>query len=311
MDREESEAELDYEKSLIKFYQETRLWTLDDRKPTKGFPHPVEKTCVSCPWFTQDNECKVAGGAASLVDGCPRPNFEDDLELVEWTIQRKDYAPLALNKDGKLDKKILGVEVFFDAELGGVPVRGYMDLVVEEDQDTLEVIDYKSGQKTLSYDAAFKDPQVRIYGAVARKLWPQYKSVLVTLHYLRKNPVTVDVGPRDDELTIKSLQNRYGEITENKNPYRRKIWLCRFCVGWEDCGKIHQAFTVDGKFQLPIISCAHADETGECWGGLAVENPKSVCPDNISKTKYTCGGHRKLHKGGEYVSEKAGDNKIS
>jgi len=307
---DEDKTELDYEKTLRKFYAKTKLWTLDDRRPDRGFPHPVQKTCESCPWATKDSRCSIADTLISEVDGCPRPNFEDDLELVKRTLSRKDYGPLAI-KDKKLKNKVLGTEVYFSTELGGVPVRGYMDLVVEVDQDTIEVIDYKSGNRAMNYDAAFKDAQVRIYGAVARQKWPEYKYVMVTLHYIRKNPVTVDLGPKDDELTIKSLQARYKEIVENVRPKRRKSWLCNYCIGWESCGELYSTFLVDGKFRLPVISCAHKDQDGPCWGGFSIENKEAVNVKNIHVATYACRGHIELHKGGEYVPKEDGDNKVA
>lgn len=299
---DEDKAEKDYEKTLLTYYSKSKLWELDDRKPNKGFPHPVEKSCDSCAWATKDNKCKIADDLITNVNGCPRPNFEDDLELVKKTLTRKDYNPLAV-KDGKLKNKIIGTEVYFSMKLGGIPVRGYMDLVMEVDQDTIEVIDYKSGNRSLSYDAAFKDAQVRIYGAVARILWPQYKYVMVTLHYIRNNPVTVDLGPKDDELTIKSLQLRHKEIVENTRPTRRKSWLCNYCIGWENCTELYNNFLVDGKFKLPVISCEHTGHEEPCWGSLWVEDEEKINVRTIHKATYSCRGHGKLHKGGEYVPE--------
>lgn len=304
-------ANEDYEETLREYYERTRLWRLDDRRMDKGHPHPVEKTCESCPWASKDNMCLIANQPIDAVDGCPRPNFQEDLNLTKNTIEREDVDYLETDVSGVLNKKILGVEQEFDTELGGVRVRGVMDLVLEEDEDTIEVCDYKSG-RSMSYNSAFKDEQVRIYGAIARKLWPQYKYVMVTLYYLKNKPVSVPLSKKDDELTIKSLQKRYKEIIENHSPRRNKSWLCNFCVGWEECGEIYDKFRgVDGKFRLPIISCDYSSVDGPCWGSIYPVENQVINKENIRETIYACKGHRELYNGGNYIPEESDSDKVS
>ena len=322
----DEKSEIDYEKTLLEYYKESRLWELDQRTPDKkgkprGFPHPVEKTCESCPWATKDNRCKIADMAIDAVDGCPRPNFEDDLALIEKTLKRTDFAPLAVTEPGPFDdpdnftptfvKKVIGAEVPFDDHLGGVRVRGVIDLLVEEDEDTIEVIDYKTG-KSMSYDKAFKDAQVRIYAAIVRKLYPQYKNVFVTLYYLRTNPVTVPLGPEDDKLTIKSLQRRQAEILDNEAPSQvrptRYGFPCDWCVGYDNCVKIREKFEVDRKFKLPTISCSFAQADQPCWGSIHAVADQDIGPENVDEIIYSCKGHGEVHGGGEYVEEPSEDD---
>jgi len=302
-------VEEDYEETLRKYYETHRTWTLDQRTPDKkgnprGFPHPVEKTCESCPWATKDNRCAIANQSTDAVDGCPRPNFQDDLDLIVKTIERTDYPFLALDENGKFVKKILGAEIGFRDELGGVPVHGKIDLVVEDNPDTIEVIDYKTG-KSMSYNEAAKDPQVRTYGAVIRKLYPQYKYVMVTLHYLRKIPVTVPLSAKDDELTILSLQRAAKQITENTDPSRvtpsKWGFPCDWCIGHDTCGRIKDSFRVDGRFRLPTISCGFRLESQPCWGSIYPVTGQDVNEDTITEMIYVCKGHTEVAKNGEYT----------
>lgn len=325
----DEKAEIDYEKTLMDCYRESRLWEMDQRMPDKkgkprGFPHPVEKTCESCPWATKDNRCKIADMAIDAVDGCPRPNFEDDLALIEKTLKRTDFDPLALTEPGPFDdpddfkpqfvKKVIAAEYPFDDELGGVRVRGVIDLLVEDDEDTIEVIDYKTG-KSMSYDKAFNDAQVRIYAAIVRKLFPQYKNVLVTLYYVRTNPVTVPLGPEDDELTIKSLQRRQAEILDNENPGQVRPtkygFPCDWCVGYDNCVKIKKSFEVDGKFRLPTISCSFAQADQPCWGSIHACSDQEIDHETVREILYSCKGHAKVNGGGEYVEEPKEDDSDS
>lgn len=286
---EKENAEEDYEATLLNFYKENKLWHLDDRLPDKygnpkGWPHPVEKTCESCLWATKDDKCRIAGTPIALVKGCPRPNFEDDLELTKRTVENESYDIF--------NRKILGVEKKFVEDLGdGLIVRGVIDLVTEINKDTIEIIDHKSG-RSISYNAMRKDPQSRTYSLVARRLWPQYKYVQMTLYFLRKTPVTCIFTKEDDDLTLQSLHVNWDAIKNNENPIRPNysFWLCNFCIGHDRCGEIREVFKTNGQFKLPIIRCEFHGQA-PCWGNVI----------SMPQLKYSCEAHWELHKGGEYV----------
>lgn len=239
-------GEKDYEKLLKEYYAETKLWTLDNRNERRGFPHPVAKDCDECPYaiFSANGIiCSIANRNVSEFDGCPRPNFEDDLRLTTQTITKPNSV---------LNRKIIGAEVDFEKEYEGFKIRGFMDLVTEVDEETMEVRDYKTGTYTKKTSEAFKDLQMRIYSLVAKELFPQYKYVLMTLDYLRKQPVTVIFGPDDDEKTRSFLNEAYKKISESVNPPRKKSFKCSWCVGYEECGKIRESFcNDDGEFIMP------------------------------------------------------------
>lgn len=235
----------DYEESLRNYYEASKLWALDNRKT--GFTHPIEKNCNSCQWAIHNGGetiCSIAGRDVASFDGCPKPHFEDDLKLVKATINRVD---------GPLSKKIIGAETPFDMEIEGVRVVGYIDLIIEENEQTLEVVDYKSGSYTKNYEDAFKDLQMRIYSIVAKRLFPQYNNVLMTLDYLRKQPITVCFSKEDDEKTAAYLKKAYDEIRANTNPQQVKSFRCNsWCIGFDKCSSIRQSYLDEnGNFVLP------------------------------------------------------------
>lgn len=236
----------DYEKVLKDYYAKHKVWEFDDRRPGKGFAHPVEKECDTCQWAIDQKKgtmCSVAQRFISDFDGCPKPNFEDDLKLTQATINAEDSV---------LNRKILGAEVPFDMEFEGFNVRGYIDLITEINEDTIEVIDYKTGNYTKGGKEAFQDFQMRIYSMVAKKIYPQYKYVLMTLYYLRKRPITVTFSKEDDKKTEEFLRTAYRKIAESVDPPRKKSFKCTWCVGYDRCGEIRQNYMDEnGKFIMP------------------------------------------------------------
>lgn len=309
----EGKINADYVQTLKDYYAKTELWKLDDRegfrgKKPKGWPHPVEKNCESCQWASKDGMCEIAKKPFKIVEGCPKPNFEDELEMAEWTVNNTEY-PI-------FEKKIIGNEVEFLLTVEGeVVLRGIIDLVVEEDEKTLEVIDYKSGNSTKSYNAALNDPQMRIYSMVAKMLWPQYETYVTSLYYIRKKRMVSCVfSKEDDKGTLKAVQKHWDNIKNNKEPYRpqRSFWLCNFCVGYDNCKTIKDNYNDKrGRFILPTIECANMSTVEcPCWGSLTAENPDTVTHDNTNEMTYTCRGHKKIHKGGEYEPKPDGGETI-
>ncbi len=236
----------DGEKVLKEYYAENKVWEFDDRKPGKGWKHPVDKNCAKCPWAQHHGNstiCSIAGRDINGFDGCPRPNFEDDLTLYRKTLSKEDN-PFA--------RKVIGAEVPFDIKIDNFRIHGYIDLITEVDEETLEVRDYKTGNYAKNTDEALKDFQMRIYSLVAKTLYPQYKFVIMTLDYLRTKPITVIFGKEDDEITRQFLKDSYKKIVNSTDPPRVKSFKCSWCVGYDRCGEIRNSFLdKNGKFVMP------------------------------------------------------------
>jgi RecB family exonuclease len=240
-------GETDYVAELRKYYQEHEVWKLDTRPIGKGFPHPQQKSCETCPFAiaqagSPNAICSIAGKFTNQVEGCPRANFEDDLGILESTLMRADSP---------LKRKIIGSEVPFTQDWDGFRVHGFIDLITEVDDETLEVRDYKTGNYAKAANEAFRDIQMRIYSLVAKRMFPKYKYVMMTLDYLRKLPVTVIFAPEDDEKTRQFLKDVYKRIEQEQDPKRIKSFKCNWCVGFEKCGKIREGYIRDGKFRMP------------------------------------------------------------
>ncbi|MEU0952810.1 PD-(D/E)XK nuclease family protein [Streptomyces niveus] len=63
-------------------------------------------------------------------------------DYVRWSVENKPVTSYVL--DPEKGRKV-GLELYFKVELGGVPVRGYIDMLVSEEDSTTRVRDWKTG----------------------------------------------------------------------------------------------------------------------------------------------------------------------
>jgi len=92
-------------------------------------------------------------------------------------------------------KKIIGLEIKFGfwGEDGGqdvvsdlgVPLMGSIDKVEEVDDETVLIIDYKTSKTAPTGSQMKSDIQLSLYDLVARKLFPNYKRVVLALDLLK------------------------------------------------------------------------------------------------------------------------------
>lgn len=192
-------------------------------------------------------------------------DYNDCKKLIKKVIDKKAY--------GFFEKKIVGVEKKFDIifskygevvqidvedfceecgidkdlyiesfDDGSYRVYGFIDLITEY-EDTIELLDWKTGKTNKKGKELQKDVQLRLYTMVAKALYPNYTHHLASIWYLRSRICTM--GYTDEELRKFSIEmsNRWADIKNSNNPRRTigpidKKWKCRFCAfkgGKEDC----------------------------------------------------------------------------
>lgn len=69
----------------------------------------------------------------------------------------------------------------------GVPLIGAIDKVEEYDDDTVLIVDYKTSKTAPTGAQMRSDIQLSLYDLVARKLYPQYKRVVLSLDLLKSD----------------------------------------------------------------------------------------------------------------------------
>ena len=148
------------------------------------------------------------------------------------------------NRGPDKHRKILGVEQKFryefdkpglgykyDGKDGRLAVNGVIDLVVEIDEDTIEIINYKTGKSAKDWntgriktlDDFQKDIQLRLYNLVAKQMYPQYKYRLLTLVYIQARKVYSVSMDLDDEIkTVDVMRRHFQTISQDNTPMRIK-----------------------------------------------------------------------------------------
>lgn len=177
--------------------------------------------CDECPYAKEEEGiCGVSREPLNNLPGCPRDLFDKSISMVERTIDRyKDIWPKLIRDE---NGSPIGCEYGFNINIPGtdIPMIGYMDLVVEHDEDTIEVIDYKTGVHTQNYDECRRDIQVRMYSLASRRVFIddydkrgfKYKNIILTFDYFTKDPITLAFSEEEDLKTENYVRNKIREI---------------------------------------------------------------------------------------------------
>lgn len=121
-------------------------------------------------------------------------------------------------------------------------IKGTMDLITEVSSDTLEYVDYKSGQrkdwatgKEKTYEYLYEDSQLLLYYYAMRHLYPEYKNIIMTIFFLRDGgPFSLCYEDYHIDLFLNKLKNRFEEIRNCDlpkpiNPRRSDFRCTRLC----------------------------------------------------------------------------------
>ena len=178
------------------------------------------------------------------------------------------------HNDGQFDprlRQILNPEPHFDIEIkedwakyqyevagkklpGNLAIKGTIDLVTSIDDDTIEVIDWKTGQRKdwatgekKTYDKLCKDPQLLLYYYAISNLYPEYKNVIMSIFYVKDGgPYSMCWDDSDNVKFLDMLKNRFLQIRKNTKPrpisQNRSNFkctrLCHYCKNnWEGSSK--------------------------------------------------------------------------
>lgn len=147
----------------------------------------------------------------------------------------------------------------FNGTEGRLALKGTIDLVTEIDDETIEIVDYKTGQRKdwatnekKDYKKLCNDKQLMLYYYVAKKMFPN-KHIILTIYFLRDGgPYSICFDEEDIPRIEKMLRENFEDIKQNKLPKLRdpsqKDFMCnRLCDFYKDkignenvCKAIHK-----------------------------------------------------------------------
>jgi len=125
---------------------------------------------------------------------------------------------------------------------GNYEIRGTIDLITKVSDETLEIIDWKTGSRKSwetgelkDYDYfASNDIQLRMYDLATYMLFPQYKNRLLTIHFVNDGgPFTVCFDDAQRAETLEIIKKYFNTIKGNNLPSRIKevepsqSWKCK------------------------------------------------------------------------------------
>jgi hypothetical protein len=216
------------------------------------------KHCDVCPYALTENAtdyCSISQKKINELDGCPRSLFEGSVSMLTTVIDRyaNTWKKILKNKEGV----IIGTEYAYKIPITGtdVPIVGIMDLVIEEDKDTIHIIDYKSGSWAQNYFECRDDIQVRMYSLAARREFIddvsnkgyKYKNIILTFDYFTASPITLAFSQEEDlktENEVSGIVNQIqstetiNRIVKNNSDFEdKKFWKCRSLCDSKVCAE--------------------------------------------------------------------------
>ena len=123
-------------------------------------------------------------------------------------------------------------------------IKGTIDLITKIDSNTLEIVDWKTGQrydwgkgKIKEYEDLMKDEQLMLYYYAARQSFPEYDNILFTIFFLRDGgPFTLCFDDSIIPTVEKNIKETFEEIKTCKSPKRRdplhKDFQCKTLCGF-------------------------------------------------------------------------------
>lgn len=131
-----------------------------------------------------------------------------------------------------IQQKILDTEYEFEVDLGdNVSTYGFIDKIQENDSETIEIVDYKSGVP-YSWEDCNTDFQVYIYLHALREKYPNYKNYLFTFQFLKNHKsITVPKSKVEIDNFIKYVKSQAGKMLEinAKNSKPNRSFRCAWC----------------------------------------------------------------------------------
>lgn len=138
---------------------------------------------------------------------------------------------------------------------GKLAIKGTIDLITKVNDNTLEVIDWKTGRRLdwatgeeKSLEKLYKDPQLKIYHYALSKLYPEYDHIIMSINFINDGGAfSMCFDKSDLESTEQIIRKKFEEIKRCKKPKLSKTWKCgKLCYFGRNTFENHKSI-------LPIL----------------------------------------------------------
>lgn len=168
-----------------------------------------------------------------------------------------DILKAYLREHAMVDHRdILAVEKEFRLRVGSYEVLGYIDRIDRIDDETIEVIDYKTNRLIFTRDEVSTDLQLTVYLMAVRELWPWAKKVRLVFHLLRHN-MRMQTDRTDEQIdAAREYIVSIGGRTEGTDDFAPRLNPnCQYCDHRQHCPAYQEA--VAG--QVEVVKSSKGD----------------------------------------------------
>lgn len=117
---------------------------------------------------------------------------------------------------------------------GYLAIKGTIDLIAQANENTLEIIDYKTGRRLdwatgeeKTFGKLQKDPQLRMYHYAASVLYPDIDHIIVSIYYINDGGIfSMNYDKKDLPETENMIRRKFEQIKNCKRPRLSRSWKC-------------------------------------------------------------------------------------
>ena len=152
-------------------------------------------------------------------------------------------------------RDVLAIEKEFHVPVGPFDVLGFIDRVDSIDDETIEIIDYKTNHLLFTRDELDSSLQMSLYELAARRIWPWVKKVKLTFWMLRHGlRQSTSRTPEQLEAALAYVQT-LGEQTEKATEYPARLNLnCCYCDHRNGCAAYGEALQGGKQFECDDLT---------------------------------------------------------
>ena len=133
-------------------------------------------------------------------------------------------------------RDVLAIEKEFRLPVGPFEVLGFIDRVDWLDDETVEVIDYKTNHQLFTRDEVDTSLQMSLYEVAVRRLWPWAKKVKLTFWMLRHGVRQVTTRTEEQLADALAYVETLGRQTETATEYPARLNTnCSYCDHRKQC----------------------------------------------------------------------------